>query len=329
MKIAVTGASGRVGRAVIAELVDNGHQVIGLDIVEPSAWLPGVEYLIGDLADLPTRDPRLSDVEAVAHLGAYMSWNNDDACKVLSANVGATAQLIRALAGSSVRRFLLASTGDVYPENAPIYQPIDEDHPLNPQTWYGVSKVMAEDLTAFAHRTFGWSTLVLRFSHTQDPTEILDPDSFFSGPRFFASRRIARERSAGHDAVVAALEPYAADDDALLVARREDGTPVQMGIMATSDLAHGIVLGLQTDTGAHQVIGLGPDSSTDLADFTIALAAAAGLRTVEVNLPIEAPSYVTSNRRAHTLLGFEPAIDQDEFVKLAVAARRKRHTSSS
>ena len=323
MHIAVTGASGRVGRAVTAQLVERGHSVLGLDLVPPRQPVEGAEYLIGDLAALPAGDPRLDGVEAVAHLGAYMSWDPADAERLFDANVTATMRLIRAL-GPSVRRFVLASTGEVYPENAPAYQPLDEDHPRNPTTWYGASKVLAEDLVAFAGRTNGWSTVVLRFSHTQDPAEILDPDSFFSGPRFFASRRIARERAAGNADVVAALEPFAGDDDTLLVASRADGAPVAMGILATPDLAAGVVLALEADTTGHEVIGLGPDESTDLGAFARELAAAAGLGTVEVTLPVTAPSYTTSNARARDLLGFRPAVDRAEFVRRAAAAHRER-----
>lgn len=323
MKIAVTGASGRVGRAVTAVLVEGGHTVLGLDLVAPREPVAGADYLVGDLADLPAADPRLAEVEAVAHLGAYMSWAPEDAEKLFHANVTGTMRLIRAL-GPSVRRFVLASTGEVYPENAPAYQPLDEDHPRTPTTWYGESKVLAEELVAFAGRTNGWDTVVLRFSHTQDPAEILDPDSFFSGPRFFASRRIARERAAGNTAVVAALEPYAGDDSTLLVATRADGAPVQMGILATPDLAAGVVLALEAQTAGHEVIGLGPDESTDLGVFARELAAAAGLGTVDVTLPVTAPSYTTSNARARELLGFRPRIGRAEFVRRAVEARRTR-----
>ncbi|ARJ07037.1 hypothetical protein B5808_18755 [Cnuibacter physcomitrellae] len=129
MRIAVTGASGRVGRAVAAELSSRGHDVVGLDLVPPRTPLDGVEYLVGDLSDLPIADPRLAGVEAVAHLGAFMSWSPADAERILSANTDATVHLVRALEGSAVRRFVLASTGEVYPENAPQYQPLDEDHP--------------------------------------------------------------------------------------------------------------------------------------------------------------------------------------------------------
>ncbi|GAA3340182.1 NAD(P)-dependent oxidoreductase [Curtobacterium pusillum] len=324
MHIAVTGASGRVGRSVVSALAERGHHVIGLDLVPPKHPVPGAEYIVGDLADLPDADPRLHDVEAVAHLGALMSWDPVDADRLFAANVMATERLVRAVDGSAVRRFVLGSSGEVYPENDPVRQPIDERHPRLPQTWYGLSKVLAEEIVAFAGRTNDWATVVLRFAHTQDPGELLDPESFFSGPRFFASRRIAKERAAGHDGVVAALESYADDDETLLIAHREDGAPVQMGILATADLTAGIVLALEASTTGHEVIGLGPDESTDLGVLASELAAAAGLGTVDVTLPVTAPSYTTSNDRARELLGFRPTIDRGEFVRQAVAAREAR-----
>lgn len=324
MRIAVTGASGRVGRAVVASLAERGHEVVGLDLVRAENPVDGVEYIVGDLMDLPRHDERLRAVDAVAHLGALMSWSPDDAERLFAANVDATARLVRALEGGSLHRFVLASSGEVYPENHPQWQPITEEHPRCPETWYGLTKVLAEEIVAFAGRSNGWSTTTLRFAHTQDPAELLDPESFFSGPRFFASRRIDRERAAGHDAVVRALEPVSGDDSTLLVARREDGEPVRMGILATADLAAGIVLALEAETTGHQVIGLGPDESTDLGVLAAELAAAAGLDTIAVTLPVSAPNYETSNERARRLLGFRPAVDRAEFVRQAADARRAR-----
>jgi UDP-glucose 4-epimerase len=324
MQIAVTGTSGRIGTAVAEQLVERGHAVIGLDLVEPRERLAGVDHIVGDLGELPRSDPRLAGVEAVAHLGALMSWDDADAERLFAANATATLGLVRALEGSAARRFVLASSGEVYPENAPAYQPLDEHHPRTPTTWYGVSKVLAEDLVEFAGRKLGWDTVTLRFSHTQHPGEILDPDSFFSGPRFFASRRLRRERATGNVRVAEQLAPFEGDDSVLLAARREDGAPVRMGILAASDLARGVVLALEAATSGHEVIGLGPDHSTDLGEFARELAAAAGLGVVEVTLPVSAPSYVTSNARAREVLGFRPEVDQARFVELAAQAHRNR-----
>jgi nucleoside-diphosphate-sugar epimerase len=178
MHIVVTGTSGRIGAAVAEQLLTRDHVATGLDLVEPRERLPGLDYVVGDLADLPRTDP---------------GW--------------------------------------------PVW--MRSQHPRRPTTWYGGTKVLAEDMVEFAGRKLGWSTVCLRFSHTQHPAEILDPDSFFSGPRFFASRRLLRERVNGNDPVVAQLAPNEGDDSVLLAARREDGEPVRMGIPAQAPLSAG------------------------------------------------------------------------------------------
>lgn len=325
MRIIITGTSGRVGSTVAAQLIDRGHEVIGIDRVAPTSRIPGVEYIVSDLTALEPRDPRLASAEAVAHLGALMSWNDADAEALFDANVTATHSLVRAVSGSRTKRFVLASTGEVYPENAPEYQPLDEHHPRRPRTWYGLSKVLAEEIVAFGGRTLGWDTVVLRFSHTQHPAELLDPSSFFSGPRFFAKARFEKEDAAGNDFVANQLRAFADDtSDTVIVATRSDGTPTTMGIMASPDLARGVVLALEGDTTGHEVLGLGPDASTDLGSFAQRLASAAGLPTTTVTLPADAPSYTTSNTRAREVLGFEPEYDEERMIAAAVAARRER-----
>ncbi|WP_158685277.1 NAD-dependent epimerase/dehydratase family protein [Microbacterium halophytorum] len=320
MRIAVTGASGRVGSAVVDLLAGAGHSVLGLDLVAPREPREGVEYLVGDLAQLEPADERLRTVEAVAHLGALMSWEPADADRLLQHNVMATASLVRAFEGGRLATFVLASTGEVYPENSPHYQPLDERHPRRPTTWYGLSKVLAEEVVEFAGRANGWRTMALRFAHTQRPAELLDPDSFFSGPRFFASRRYRKALALGDAALAAQLEQYADDDSTLLVARRDDGQPVQMGILATDDLAAGIVLALEASWAGHEAVGLGPDDSIDLGEFARDLAAAAGLSAVEVILPPTAPSYLTSNAKAREILGFAQRVSREEMVERAVEA---------
>lgn len=329
MRVIITGTSGRVGSTVAAQLLERGDEVIGIDRAAPASPLAGVEYIVADLTELEIGDPRLAEADAVAHLGAFMSWNDADAEAVYDANTTGTMALVRALRGSAVTRFILASTGEVYPENAPQYRPLDEEHPRLPLTWYGLSKVLAEEIVAFAGRTHGWDTVVLRFSHTQHPAELLDPASFFSGPRFFAKARFEKEEAAGNSAVADQLRAFADDtNDTIIVATREDGTPTTMGIMASPDLARGVVLALGGDTKGHEIIGLGPDASTDLGAFAARLASAAGLPTTPLTLPVSAPSYKTTNERARRLLGFVPEYDEVRMVETAVAARKARGLSS-
>ncbi|MFC7624578.1 NAD-dependent epimerase/dehydratase family protein [Microlunatus sp. GCM10028923] len=324
MYVAVTGASGRIGSEVARQLVAAGHRVLGIDRVPPTAAPAGTEHLVCDLADLAPADPRLAGVEAVAHLGAYMSWREEDARALFEANVTGTFALLQAVEGLPLSRFVLASTGDVYPETtAAPGERIDEDHPRLATGHYGLSKIMAEEVVQFAHRR-GVPTVTLRFCHTQDPAELLDETSFFSGPRFFLHPRLDRARAAGDTALVQQLEAADAGPDTLIAVRRADGSPARMGILATADLAAGVVLALtRPDVPSGAVIGLGPDQPLDLADFVGRLAAAASLPVVDVTVPA-APSYATSNQRACELLGFRVGVDVPAMVEAAALARKER-----
>ncbi|MET8473761.1 NAD(P)-dependent oxidoreductase [Streptomyces sp. NPDC004856] len=324
MHIVVTGAAGRVGRAVTAQLVERGHQVTGIDMARPASPVEGVRYVTAAFSELEPGDQRLAGIDAVAHLGAMMSWRDADAAAMFEANVVGTFRLIEAAAPHGVRRLVLASTGEVYPENAPAYLPLDEAHPRNATTHYGMTKVLSEDLADFAGRKYGMAVTTLRFAHTQDPAELLDPDSFFSGPRFFLHRRLEKERAAGNTDVVRQLEAWDGGE-ALIAPRRADGRPVRMGILATEDLARGVVLALEADASVDGVFGLGPDESTDLAEFARALGAAAGLPVVDVTVPNTAADYWTLNARARELLGFRQRIGAEEMVAQAVEARKRRH----
>ncbi len=91
----------------------------------------------------------------------------------------------------------------------------------------------------WAARTSGLGTTILRFSHTQDARELLDPDSFFSGPRFFLQPRIRQQEAFGNMAAVAALRAVDDGTPALLLARNEHGRPYRMMITDARDMSAG------------------------------------------------------------------------------------------
>ena len=98
---------------------------------------------------------------------------------------------------------------------------------------------MAEEAVDFYHRCYGLGTVILRFSHTQDATELLDPNSFFSGPRFYLKAKIRQQRDFGNIAVVGALESLDTGKNKLVVSCSEDGRPYRMGICDTRDTVKG------------------------------------------------------------------------------------------
>ena len=146
MKVLVTGASGFLGRHVVAELVRRGHGVRALlrdgSGIEP--WSGRVEVVNGDLRSPAALVGVAGDAEAVLHLAAPVTGDPEDA--FTTAVVG-TEHLLAALKGSQVERMILASSVAVYDWGA-ADGTITEDTPLVRDPWprggYTVAKLWQE-----------------------------------------------------------------------------------------------------------------------------------------------------------------------------------------
>lgn len=328
MRVLVTGSNGRVGRSVVAELIRQGHSVVGFDLGPAPAEMANFRYLQGALEDPAAVDHAAADVEAVIHLGALMSWAEADAPKVFTSNVTGTFTLLEAVARKGLKRFVFGSSGEVYPENRPVFLPLDEHHPTQPNTAYGMSKLLGEDMVWFYARKYGVPTVVLRFEHTQDASELLDPSSFFSGPRFFLRAKIRQQRQFGNARALAILEPLDDGTEKLLLMRGEDGTPYRMPICDTRDLTQGIVLALTAPTAVSEAIGIGPNEAVSFEEALAWMHEATGLPVVEANLPGPAVNYYASNAKARELLGFRPQWDFQSMVGEARSVWQKRQSGN-
>lgn len=326
MRVLVTGANGRVGRSVVAELLRMGHSVVGLDLGPAPAAKANLSYVQGALEDQAAVARATTDVDAVIHLGALMSWVEADAPRVFASNVTGTFNLMEAVARKGLKRFVFGSSGEVYPENRSVFLPLDEHHPTQPNTAYGMSKLLGEDMVWFYARKYGIPAVALRFEHTQDASELLDPDSFFSGPRFFLRGKIRQQRQFGNTRALAVLEPLDDGTEKLLLMRGEDGTPYRMLICDTRDLTQGIVLALTAPRAVGEAIGIGPNEAVSFEEALAWMHEATGLPVVEANLPGPAVNYYASNAKARELLGFRPQWDFRAMVAEAAAAWTKRQT---
>lgn len=159
----VTGAAGFIGSRLAAQLLDDGHQVIGVDCFsdayDPSEKLArcddlrqraGYRHAGVDLADAALADAALDqllgDVEVVFHLAGRAGVRDSFSAvaKYRHDNVAATANVVAAARRAPrVRRVVYASSSSVY-GNAPL--PFDEEGPTSPLSPYGQSKLDAERL---------------------------------------------------------------------------------------------------------------------------------------------------------------------------------------
>lgn len=322
MHILVTGSAGRVGRRVVALLRERGDTVTGFDLKPLGIVDDGYREVIGAFDDTAAVAAAIAGADVVLHLGAYMSWLPADAARVYASNATGTYHLLAAAAAANVGRFVLASTGEVYPEVRPRYLPLDESHPREPISVYGLTKLLAEEMTAFFHRSRGLPYVVLRFSHTQDADELVDPASFFSGPRFFLRSKIRQQRAFGNARALAVLEPLDDGTEKLLVQCGEDGTPYRMMIAETRDIAAAVVLAADAARALNATMFVGPDEAIALDAAVALLQARTGLPVVRARLPGPAVDYTTSNARARELLGFRPRWTFAAMVDDAVRAPR-------
>ncbi|MEM7023617.1 MAG: NAD(P)-dependent oxidoreductase [Pseudomonadota bacterium] len=324
MRVLVTGAAGRVGSAVAAKLAGAGHEVTALDARSPANPPDNCRVIEGKFEQPEVLRTACEGVEAVLHLGAFMSWLPQDAEQLFSANVIGTRYLLEAAASAGVQRFVFASSGEVYPEGRPRYQPIDEQHPQEPASAYGLSKKLGEELVRFYERARGLPSVVLRFSHTQDAGELLDPDSFFSGPRFFLRPKIRQQTAFGNEAAVAALGAHDDGREQLVLSCNDQGHAYKMMITDTRDIVAGVLLALEHPDAVGQTFNLGADEPVDFADAVPLMGELTGLPVVRVDLPGPGLSYETSNAKVRERLGFRPAWTFADMVTQAADARTRR-----
>jgi UDP-glucose 4-epimerase len=166
--VLVTGAAGFIGSALCRRLSALGHRVIGYDNLSRGRreYLPpAVDLVEGDIRDADRLEAtvRASAPDWVIHLAAmhFIPECIAHPEATVDVNVKGTRHVLDSCRGSSVRRFVLASSAAVY---APSEHACLEDATrLAPLEVYGESKVAAEELARAFHEETGIATSILRF----------------------------------------------------------------------------------------------------------------------------------------------------------------------
>ncbi len=168
MRVAVTGASGGLGRHVVADVLAAGHEVRAIDRVLPDEQ--GCPFIMADIRDLGQMCGALAGCDAVAHLAAIPSPGGHTSEELFSVNVLGTFNVLEAARLLGVRRVVTISSaavlGHAFAERQQVplhYFPIDEDHALAPEDVYGLSKLVGEETCRTFHRHTGGSAVSLRF----------------------------------------------------------------------------------------------------------------------------------------------------------------------
>lgn len=323
----VTGSSGRIGSRLVEALLAAGRKVRGFDVRASGRVAAGYSEVVGAFSDEEASARAMAGVRSVFHLGAFMSWLAADQGKLFDANVEGTRVLVATAVREKAGRFIFASSGEVYPENVPEYLPVDEEHPLKPASAYGLTKLLGEEIVRWAGRSAGLGFTILRFSHTQEAAELLDPDSFFSGPRFFLQPRIRQQEGFGNKVVADLLRRHDDGAPAMVLARNENGRPFRMHITDARDMVTGLLLAHDTPGTIGGTYNLGATDPVDFAEALPLLANITGYPVRTVDLPGAGVFYETSNARFREATGFFPAWPFARMVEEAAIAWRAKHRS--
>ena len=182
-KIAVTGASGKTGRATVRDLVEHGHEVVPIDLVtSPDRE---VRVLRTDLTDYGETIDALNGVEALVHLANIPADRLRPPVATFNTNVAMNFNVFHASVQLGIRRVVWASSETTLGlpfDQPPRYLPIDEDHYPLPTSTYALSKVASETIAEHIAQWSGIPFVALRFSNILDADDYARFSSHFDDP---------------------------------------------------------------------------------------------------------------------------------------------------
>lgn len=288
----VTGGAGLVGSNLVDHLLAEGYDVVSLDDLSAgsarnldAAREHGDRFteVVGDITDADVVDRAMDGIDVVFHQA--VSKNTvcmRDPQRDLEVNAGGTLGLLLAAVRHGVSKFVHASTGSVYGQ-ATVF-PTTEDAPLQPVSYYGVSKLAAERYVHAVHLLHGLDTTILRYFHVFGP----------------------RQDSSDVGGVVPIFIRRALAGDRLLVFG--DGTQVR-AFTYVKDVTAINIAAARTPASAGRVYNCASDNRVTITELAQTVLALLGRDAGDIDhlnwKPGDIKYFDVSNERLKTELGFE------------------------
>ena len=174
--ILVTGGAGFIGSHLVDKL-SLENKVIVLDNLSSGSLVnlersqDRITFIKGDILDKALLKDIVAEVELVFHLAANVGniKSIEDPYFDMDVNIKGTINLLEACLKSNIKRLVYSSSGAIFGEAK--YLPIDEAHPLNPESPYGVSKLAAEKYCFAFYKVHGIPTTALRYFNAYGPRQ--------------------------------------------------------------------------------------------------------------------------------------------------------------
>lgn len=314
MSILITGGAGYIGRFLANELVQQGHDVVAVDLQPPPSGLPpelppGVAFHQADVTDKARmlELARLKPFSAIIHLAGLVTMACErDPDAAMRVNVGGSAHMLEAARQAGVPVFVFASTISVYGPH--VEQPMVEGvTPAEPLTWYGETKLLVEHLGLYYQRRWGLDFRAARMA------AIVGPSRVAAGSATLYTSLILERAALG--------QPYEIDVDP------EAGTPV----LYARDCARGLAALATAPTAPRRIYHLSTGLATVQQLIEIAKSRYPDARLTFNTDPQLGPvskisaKWDLSIKAAEEDLGWRPAFTIESMAEdLMETARRQR-----
>ncbi|MEW8956153.1 NAD-dependent epimerase/dehydratase family protein [Clostridium sp.] len=175
MKVLVTGGAGFIGSNIVDGFIENGHDVVILDNFSHGK-MENVN-LKAKVYNLDIRDKKLKEVfeterpEVVCHHAAQISVPKsvDDPIEDADINILGSLNLLECCRLYGVKKVIYPASAAIFGE--PSYLPIDEEHPLDMMSGYGVTKHTLEHYLKVYKALYGINYTIMRYANVYGPRQ--------------------------------------------------------------------------------------------------------------------------------------------------------------
>ncbi len=166
LRALVTGGAGFIGSNIVKHLLEQGKQPVVLDDLSSGYkenLLPGVEFIKGDIRDREAVEKAMAGCSTVLHLAASVGNKRsiDDPFTDADINVLGTLNVLETARKQGADRVVFSSSAGIFGELKTL--PIAEDHPQDPDSPYGTSKLAAEKMCLVYNKLYGMHNVCLRY----------------------------------------------------------------------------------------------------------------------------------------------------------------------
>ncbi len=179
-KILVTGGTGFIGSHLSEALVKNGYSVRVFDRYNPnynlgnlknSKYKSKIDFVFGDIRDYDSVVKAVKNCDIIFHLAALIGipYSYHSPSAYIKTNIEGTYNILEAAKNLKTKKIFITSTSEVY--GSAKYLPIDEEHPLQPQSPYSASKISADALSIAYFNSFDLPVNILRPFNTYGPRQ--------------------------------------------------------------------------------------------------------------------------------------------------------------